>query len=84
MPRCEKCTDLYEEYKWYEDRFGHWKLGIKIDENLYREHICKQESIGPKKYWCFKCDAGIRYDRPCVHRYNMMNQVKEKTGLDRF
>lgn len=84
MPKCEKCTDPYTEYQWFQDRMENWKLGIKIDENMYREHVCKVQQTSPTKYWCFDCGAGIPYKNPCIHRRQKLFPEKEKVGLTKF
>lgn len=68
MVQCEKCRDPFENYEWFQDKMENWKLGIKIDENLYREHVCIKKDNSPKKYWCIKCDAPIPFSNPCIHR----------------
>ena len=80
MVRCTKCSDPYDEYRWYEDMNGKYKFGLRIDENLYREHICKPDDIGPKKYWCIKCNAPIPYKNLCIHRRQQLNPEKKKIG----
>lgn len=49
MTKCNRCNDQ-QEYEWYEDQYGKWKLGIKLDVNNYRQHRCIQEkSQEPEK-----------------------------------
>ena len=79
MVKCEKCHDPFESYEWFVDRYENWKLGIKIDENLFREHICKQIEIGPRKYWCIQCNAPIPFKNPCIHRRQKINP-EQKIG----
>lgn len=78
MVNCENCQDPFENYKWYEDKWGNWKLGIQIDENLYKEHICIKKDNSPKKYWCIKCDAAIPFVNPCVHRRQEIKPYQKK------
>jgi hypothetical protein len=61
MPQCNRCEDK-TDYEWFENFQGRWKLGIKIDINNYRPHICiTQEKTGNKRNWiefsCIRCGS---------------------------
>ena len=72
LVRCNKCEDQ-TEYELYQDNMEHWRIGLKLDINVYKEHICPKKETGATKYWCFDCGAGIRYANPCIHRRQKLN-----------
>ena len=58
MPGCKFCNQ--DNLEWYQDSQDKWKLGIKIDINNFRKHICKTvETSNNKRNWieftCEKC-----------------------------
>ena len=76
MVICNRCNDK-TDYQWYqvEDR---WKLGIMIDINNYRPHICppqKEEKKGNKRNWvdfiCTSCGCEIRQNMKLVKDLSM-------------
>lgn len=77
MVRCNKCDDP-NEYELYQDNMEHWRIGMQIDVNIYKEHICIKKDNSPKKYWCIKCDAPIPYVNPCVHRRQEIKPYQKK------
>jgi hypothetical protein len=64
MPACKFCNQ--DNLEWYQDHQDKWKLGIKIDINNYRKHICKtkEETPNNKRNWiefiCEKCGNKTR------------------------
>ena len=72
LTRCNKCEDQ-TEYELYQDNMEHWRIGIKLDVNVYREHVCIKKDSGPSKYWCFDCGAAIPFKNPCIHRRQKLN-----------
>ena len=62
MVNCKFCNQ--ENLDWYELQ-GKWKLGIKIDINNFRPHICEiiKESNN-KRNWiyfiCEKCGSNVK------------------------
>ena len=59
MPTCKFCNQ--DGLEWYQDSQEKWKLGIKIDINNFRKHVCntKEEIPNNKRNWiefiCEKC-----------------------------
>ena len=62
MPACKFCNQ--DGLEWYQIQ-DKWKLGIKIDINNYRQHVClTQEKTGNKRNWiefsCIRCGNPTR------------------------
>ena len=58
MPQCNRCDDK-QDYEWYQDFQDRWKLGIKIDINNYKQHICRKKESNNKRNWIeFECKCG--------------------------
>ena len=70
-PDCKNEVDLV-----IHEATGEKILFVKDNPNVV--HNCK-----PFKYWCFKCEAGIRYDRPCIHR-QIPTHEKSKAELEYY
>ena len=63
MPTCKFCNE--GNLEWYQGIDEKWKLGIKLDINNFRKHICiTQEKTGNKRNWiefsCTRCRCMIR------------------------
>lgn len=72
MPTCKFCNQ--ENLEWYEDFQGKWKLGIKIDINNFRVHICTPKNDpqikNNKRNWIiFICENCKKETRQNVKLY---------------
>lgn len=87
MPTCKFCNQ--EGLEWYQDAQERWKLGIKIDINNFRKHICKTKEEIPnnKRNWvvfeCEKCYCETRQNIKLIKSkslnlcYECQNHVKK-------
>lgn len=66
MPVCKFCNQ--DGLEWYQDSQEKWKLGIKLDINNFRKHICKTSSDpqikNNKRNWisftCIECGLNVK------------------------
>lgn len=63
MSSCKFCNQ--DGLEWFQENDEKWKLGIKLDINNFRKHICiTQEKTGNKWNWvkfsCIKCGNPTR------------------------
>ena len=81
MATCKFCNQ--DGLEWYQGNDEKWKLGIKLDINNFRIHICgKEEKTNNKRNWIiFNCERCGNETRQNVKLYQSLNLCVECDGV---